>query len=198
MSVWIEVVEIVVLIALGGWAITFRKYAGKKGENLATMEDIGPITREVETVKADVANHSSRLQWVQRAQFDIEFQNLQKVWEAASNARRNGRVGATSLPSHSEFLEPRQEALWEAVKQLRQVVDDTAPFYSRLIYDALGELITLCDLEAHRCLQRSPGRQDHDAEWFERRDQAYIEIVKKADEISNLIRERLAEIGGSE
>jgi hypothetical protein len=37
----------------------FLKYIGKKGENLATQEDIGNITREIESVKTEIARASS-------------------------------------------------------------------------------------------------------------------------------------------
>jgi len=51
-----EIVRIcldIMLIIIGIWLIFFKSYASEKGKNLATKEDIGKITEQVESVKRE-------------------------------------------------------------------------------------------------------------------------------------------------
>lgn len=69
MNMWILISIIVLQIIAILVSIFYKSYAGKKGENLATKEDIGEITQKIESVKTDFAVKLEQLK------HNLEFEN---------------------------------------------------------------------------------------------------------------------------
>jgi hypothetical protein len=57
----LDVIEILLLIFLGFFIRHISSYSTQKGRNLATREDIGAITKEVEKVRSEYSEHLENL-----------------------------------------------------------------------------------------------------------------------------------------
>lgn len=78
----LKVILDIVLIFIGFYLIFFKNYFSEKGRNLATKEDIGTITQEIETIKNEVGIHSQmKLQYyLDKKKAAIDFLNSISIW----------------------------------------------------------------------------------------------------------------------
>ena len=60
---WKGILTFIIASILGWLAGYFGSYTKKKGENLATKEDIGEITRRVEEAKSSFATSLELIKW---------------------------------------------------------------------------------------------------------------------------------------
>jgi hypothetical protein len=76
---------VILLAFVGGLFLQklLPSYFSKKGEDLATKEDIKDITDRIESVRADYARRSH----VHDKAFDREFETLAEVWKALVELR---------------------------------------------------------------------------------------------------------------
>lgn len=72
-----------IVVSVGGLLLHhfFPKYLEKKAENLATKEDIGKITREIEKVKAECAAHIESIRAALGSQLYIHQTRYEKEFE---------------------------------------------------------------------------------------------------------------------
>lgn len=72
----------IILILIGLYLAFFKSYFTEKGKNLATKEDIGEITHEIETIKNEIGIHSQKklTYYFDRKKSAIDFLNSISVW----------------------------------------------------------------------------------------------------------------------
>lgn len=72
----------IVLTLIGLYLAFFKSYFAEKGKNLATKEDIGEITQEIETIKNEIGiNSQKKLTYhFDRKKAAIDFLNSISVW----------------------------------------------------------------------------------------------------------------------
>lgn len=68
-----------------------RAYAGKKGENLATKEDVGAIQREIESVRAEYAERLQKIVHENAVLRDVDQRRHQLSMAAWTNGWRRTR-----------------------------------------------------------------------------------------------------------
>lgn len=135
-----------VLIVIGifvlGWIAkgVGTSYFGKKGENLATKEDIQEITNKIETVKAMFV---SRLH-IQHVRYEHEFKILLELSERLV-ALRDATMGLRPETSYGDVNDPKERetrasSYKEAALQLYSFVESRQPFFSEDIYASLKAL----------------------------------------------------------
>jgi hypothetical protein len=78
----LQIILDIVLILIGLYLVFFKSYFSEKGKNLATKEDIGAITQEIETIKNEVGIHSQiKLKYYfDQKKAAIDFLNSISVW----------------------------------------------------------------------------------------------------------------------
>ena len=81
---FLAILQVFLLLAIGCFLIYLRTYVGKKAENLAEKEDLGALTDIVEGVRTQF----ERANLVHRVQFEAEFRACQDVWREANNTHR--------------------------------------------------------------------------------------------------------------
>jgi hypothetical protein len=128
-------------------------YFTKKGENLATREDIEGITEKVEEVKSTFARDMELLKidlqqrsHMQGAVFDKEFTVLSEVWSAVADLRAVTLALMEIEPDGSEpaAVDTRRARLNrfnEAYSALAKEVLRNKPFYVLTIFTSLEDLL---------------------------------------------------------
>jgi Txe/YoeB family toxin of Txe-Axe toxin-antitoxin module len=191
---------ILLIVCLG--AIFLPSYLREKGKNLATKEDIGNITEQVERVKVDytaaierLRSDLSRTAYVHRVQFDLEIQSYREVWQKAINLRRTTHglrplldaayaEGETEESRRKERLDRYSKALDEFII----TVDENKPFYVQGVFEKLNALSRLTYGEAvDYGFQRSD-----DAEYWRRAGKNVEKINGLIDDICEAIRSRVS------
>jgi hypothetical protein len=128
-------------------------YITKKGENLATREDIEGITKKVEEIKAEFARNIELLKTdlqqyshVQGAVFDKEFTVLSAVWSAVADLRNATLAFMEIEPDGTELadVETRRARLNRfntCYSDLAKEVLRNKPFYALTIFTSLEDLL---------------------------------------------------------
>ena len=187
LSIWILIGVAVLLVKS-----FLPAYFNKKGENLATKEDIQDITTKVEDVKASIG---SKL-YVHQFRYQNEFMILKDLSEKLVGLRDSALLLRPTLdtinPNESEE-ERKQKRLAkydEASKAFYKLYEANKPFYPDEIYRGLNRL--------HDIVWKEVVQYGHASE-KDRRDPKYWNdatenakgISKLADEIIELIRKRV-------
>ena len=103
------------VVTLGVWILLaknyFPSYTKKKGENLATREDIHEITRQIESVKTEYAKELEGLKSELNAKFHAhtvrfqkEFQVYEQIWKALLELRN----ATLKLRPAGDFFDPNE------------------------------------------------------------------------------------------
>ena len=210
MSPWLialQVFDAAALVAAVTLLLIVRRgvasYGAEKGKNLATKEDVGEITRRIETVRTSYAAELERLRVtltataaVHRAQYEAEVATYTAVWEKIMvlHGALYGVWGQRSAMDHAD-LEGQSAAdaarFVGAVLAFRQEVERRRPFYPNAVYNellALDDMITdlgtpyLPPVPVPYRARRGPGSVD-------------LEVVAaQVDRVCEVIRGRLAHV----
>ncbi|HGE6917179.1 TPA: hypothetical protein ACGCBC_000829 [Pseudomonas aeruginosa] len=136
------------------WLLLFpKRYIGEKGKNLATKEDIGEITNEIEKVKnqysADLeglkAGLSHRAKYY-GYRYEREFQVLEELTSLLVDVRDSVvslRPMLDSRPSgksDGEIKEERLKRYYDARRKLYDLREKKRPFFPGEIYDCICDL----------------------------------------------------------
>ena len=203
----LNLIEIIVLIG-GGLILKsyLPSYFKEKGKNLATKEDIGVITHEIEEVKsqyskdieilrADLAKQSH----VHQVRFEHEFKILADIWDSLIHLRKmTGQLRPildTYNPEESEE-QRKSRRLGEfisAYNGLADKIEKNRPFYPTTVYDGLIELIRIVDKEAIEYQSRSPNpmTEGFDPKYWEKAHQNSDRIIASIDNLCEIIRNRI-------
>lgn len=128
----------------------FPKYFGKKGENLATKEDISEITNKIETVKHDYAHQLEATKAELSAQLNTHGFRYEKEYEVLNELTAllvDVRDTSLSLRPVLDFRDPSKEEeeikkerlqrFFEALRALYLYREKKRPFYPDEIVTAV-------------------------------------------------------------
>jgi hypothetical protein len=198
-STVLEALQFAALVVIGALLVFSRSYSSRKGENLATKEDVEEITRKIETVKSSVdrVTHASKLQ------FELELKIYAEIWEHLVQLNtaalelpltHRGELGDAD-PKSTAFQSVREQAAQKVAKAYQPFVlsvDRHRPFYAPVVYDALNDLIEIMTQVSER--QRDDST-DADLYWG-RVEADLITARHQIDAVCEAIRRRIHELGG--
>ncbi len=164
-------------------------YFAKKGENLATKEDIEEITKKVEAVRIEYA----KLQHKSQFAFEKEFDILSEVWEALFDLQVTTMslrpVFDTYDPAKSEE-QRKQERLEKFVASYNayaKIVMSRKPFYPNNIFTVLEKIRILALTESNEYKILS---NQNRADYWDKAIKNQDAIIKCIDDVGELIRQR--------
>jgi len=173
---------VVLLLLLTFCAREFlSSYYSKKGENLATKEDIAEITREIESVRANYTQNLEKVRAdlsssIQRYGFRYgqEFEILKLLMKCLVELR-DAALGLNPevdfLPenaNHTEIKEQRLDRFHQAHRRLYLAREEHRPFYADTIFQRIYALEGKCFSRAVHYYEGpgdGPGLLDFGAYW---------------------------------
>lgn len=180
------------------------KYIGKKGENLATKEDISEITNKIETVKHDYANQLEATKAELSAQLNTHGFRYEKEYEILNELTAllvDVRNASLSLRPTLDFQDPskdkeeikkeRLNRLFEAQKALYLYSEKKRPFYINEIYQSILSLENITHIEAVKYQYGDPFGVNNFKEYWKVAKKNHEEIASMADVAMKIIRERV-------
>lgn len=126
----IVVLILQILIILG--MIALRSYATKKGENLATTEDIGKITKEVESIKNEFSTQLGRLKADLSADMQRQLSLFGKRNEALTQFFENSSTAVTFLRTPIHFSHEDLDGFDRHIKRGQEYIVRADLSYRRL------------------------------------------------------------------
>ncbi|MBN1515550.1 hypothetical protein JXA32_03165 [Candidatus Sumerlaeota bacterium] len=123
-----------------------QEYIDEKAKNLATREDIGRITAEVEAVKANYLRQTHAWKWI----FEKEYEILRNVWDSTWELQATVR---SLKPLWDHLPENKEEKMEEfrkryndyikTVQKFQDMVMKNRPFIPPVIYETCLELSSI-------------------------------------------------------
>jgi hypothetical protein len=168
-----------------------QKYVDAKAKNLATIEDTGRITKEIESVKNQYQQKSHAWKWI----FEKEYEILERVWKSTwefQSSARCLRPILDRLPKEKEeqMLEyqRRYTSYVAAVNGFGDIILKNQPFIPPVVYEICLELRKdVISLEVDfECTQKHGLEPD----WKEILD-SNNKLDQKLDRLNQAIREHV-------
>ena len=182
------------------------KYFGKKGENLATKEDISEITNKIETVKHDYARQLESTKAELSAQLNTHGFRYEKEYEVLSELTAllvEVRDASLSLrpvmdfkdasKKEDEIKNERLQRLFEAGRALYLSREKKRPFYPAEIYEAILTVENTARSESIKYRYKDPFKLDGESylSYWEEAEKNQKEIAAHADVAMEHIRKRV-------
>jgi hypothetical protein len=177
------------------------KYFGKKGENLATKEDISGITDRIESVKKDYAEQLASIKAELSAKlnrhgfrFEKEYEVLNELNTLLVDVRDASRSLRPILdsrdPSKNEddIKKERLEYFFKAQRKLYLYRERKRPFYPKEIYESILSVEKTANIEANMYKNLDPKIFN---EYWKTAEQNQQKIVSKAEDAMEIIRDRV-------
>lgn len=199
--------QILALVGIGALGLLLYRYlpayAGQKGKNLATKEDIAEITRRIEGVKSDYAHElegvraaiGSRLgihQFRYQREFEILLQLSEKIVEL--------RDATVMLRPESEYVDPEESEedrkrrklarYTTASRDLYQLYEPRRPFLPDSLLESLRVLDQVAWREVVQFRHRAPHGENYDPKYWESALENAAKIQTAADAVLGAIRDR--------
>lgn len=197
-----------------GWILSFvfglitsnflPKYFGKKGENLATKEDIAEITDRIETVKHDYASQLESVKAELSAKLSTYGFRYEKEYEVLSELTIllvDVRDASISLRPIVDFKDPnkskddikneRLERFFDAVRSLYIFREKKRPFYSEEIYQAILSIERIAHTESIDYQYQDPFEKGKYLSYWESAEKNQKEITAAVEAAMMKIRERV-------
>lgn len=142
MVIW-NIINSLFIVIVGLAVVFYKSYMAEKGKNLATKEDIGRITSEIESVRSqfEVYVHS------EKEIFSKEYSLLEKVWEYTWELQarvRNLRPMLDCLPKDlDERNKVEQQRVDDYIQSMKLFIDGVVkkrPFIPDKVYDVVMKL----------------------------------------------------------
>ena len=182
------------------------KYLERKAENLATKEDIGAITKEIESVKTDYSMRLERLRnaldktkYMHQKQFNLELAVYRDLWkqlvilrEATGSLRPIMDNPLKEGEREEQRKQERGKAFFEAYNPLNRTIEDNRPFYAEEIWAELRNLSDLTWAEAVDYRFSDEGRE-WEKYWL-KQEKNMKAISEQTNKICDLIRTRISHI----
>lgn len=189
-----SVLALLPLLAVVGGVLWLRvylpSYLQEKAKNLATKEDIGTLTHQVEGVKLQYQRAG--------AQFEAEFRTYQEIWErivdvqrAALDLRPVLDRGLAPGETREDRKSQRLQRFADAFNEFNRLYWKRRPFYADAVFQELNELTTVVHGEAIGYEIGELGA--HREYWTEARANAE-KIAAQVERLCTVIRERLAKL----
>lgn len=202
---WIITLSTAASVAITGLLVKafLPSYLNEKAKNLATKEDIGAITNEVELVKRQHASQLEMLRTnldqrkhVSNAQFEREFEAYQEIWKAVvevdSAFERVVMVWTAPIEQQATEKHARLEKLQNAHNHLVEIAEQRRPFYATEVWLVIKSL-----LETFRCLAFDvmiPDTSESHAEYSKKQKELFDEIRQHTEAVCEAIRLRLTSL----
>ena len=199
-TAWLN--DLLIPLAIIGVGIYFRSYISKKGENLATKDDVGEITTKIEDVRHDYAARLESLRTTLQAKLQIDhvrYQNEYLILSALSEKVVELRDSAIGLRPSADIHDPneseddrkrrRLKNFNDASHQYYSLASTKKPFIPEEICEIVDELRKKSRSEAIRYAHGDPDK-DPIKYWDEADKNAEV-IEKLANEVMTAIRERV-------
>jgi hypothetical protein len=180
------------------------KYFGKKGENLATKEDISEITNKIETVKHDYARQLESTKAELSAQLNTHGFRYEKEYEVLSELTAllvEVRDASLSLRPDMDFKDAsktdeeikkeRLQRLFEAGKALYLSREKKRPFYPDEIYQAILTVENTARSESIKYQYKDPLDGKSFLTYWQEAEKNQKEIALFADAALEYIRKRV-------
>jgi hypothetical protein len=180
-------------------------YFGKKAENLATKEDIGAITQEIEAVRHQYSAELEKLRAVAGARVNVDqarygteldiLKNMASALVDLRDAVLSLRPAFDSYDSEEDEADRKQRRLgryFEAARGAYEVYEKCRPFYPDDIYAEVQALDGVVWSEVVR--YRAPRNEydpDFDLKYWEQATSNAAEIRERVDRVLGLIRARV-------
>lgn len=183
----------------------FPSYLSKKAENLATREDLGVITKQVEAIRYEYGSQIESLKGAIGSQMHIyqtRYQNEFNMLKDLSEKIVDLRDSALALRPEIEFVDPsesgeerkrnRLKCYHEAAVALYKVYETRKPFYPDEIYQGVKKLdrIVWREVVEYRNWSDREGRGVDPNYWDKARANAE-EISEVAEDLMEVIRVRV-------
>lgn len=182
------------------------KYFGKKGENLATKEDISEITTKIEAVKHDYARQLESTKAELSAQLNTHGFRYESEYEVLSELTAllvEVRDASLSLRPVMDFRDAskteddikkeRLQRLFEAGRALYLSREKKRPFYPGEIYEAVLAVEKTARSESIKYQYKDLSRLDGQSylNYWEEAEKNQKEIASLADQAMEHIRKRI-------
>lgn len=194
----------VIIIAYLLWQHFLPGYAKKKGENLATKEDINEITREIESAKLDYASQLentkaelSTLVTRHGFRYEREYEILGSLTEllvelrdACNSLRPAVDIKDLTTPE-STIKQQRLSRLYNATRQLYLEIEKKRPFFPSDIYTAINATLDITHLESIQYRIKDPFKGDEFLEYWETAEKNQKAVTQAVESAMDLIRQRV-------
>lgn len=179
-------------------------YFSKKGENLATKEDISEITNKIESVKHEYANNLESVKAELSAKlnthglrYENEYNTLSELTALLVDVR-DASIGLRPVVDlkdpHKSDDETKQERLlrlWEARKLLYSVREKRRPFYPDDIYQSIVAIEKTVHSESIKYQYQSPFDEGNFLKYWEEAEKNQKTIADSAEAAMEKIRHRV-------
>lgn len=207
-NIILNFIEIIVII-IGGLLLRhyLPSYFSEKGKNLATKEDIGEITHEIEGIRNEYSKNIEVLKsnlekktHVHQVRYEHEFKVLVDVWDSLIHLR-NTTIQLRpifdvndSSKTEDQKKEERLREFSSAYQGFVDKVEKNRPFYPAKVYKSLTELIRIMRAEALEYQFKTPNSNQpgFDQKYWNSAIQNKEMIVAAVDSICETIRKQLA------
>jgi hypothetical protein len=198
-----------------GWAVVgfvaglllksfLPEYFKKKGENLATKEDIADITHKIETVRHEYATQLecakadlSTLVTQHSFRYEKEYDVLGRLTELLVELR-DASVGLRPVVdvrdpvlSADQVKQQRLARLYEAGISVYLESEKKRPFYPDDIYDSIQAILKVTHLESIEYRIKDPFKSEGLMEYWENAAKNQNAITQSVEEAMELIRNRV-------
>lgn len=181
-----------------------QKYFGKKGENLATKEDISEITNKIETVKHDYARQLESTKAQLSAQISTHGFRYEKEYEVLSELTAllvDVRDASLSLRPVMDYRDPlktedeikkeRLQRFFDTKRALYISREKKRPFYPAQIYEAILAVEKVARTESITYQYKDPNSDRNFMSYWEEAEKNQKEIAHLAEDAMGHIRKRV-------
>lgn len=189
------------------------KYFSKKGENLATKEDISEITDKIESVKHEYANDLESVKAELSAKLNthgFRYENEYNILSELTDLLVDVRDASVSLRPVMDFKAPdktdadikheRLQRLFEARRLLYLAREKKRPFYPEEIYQSILAIEKTVHTESVKYQYQNPFDEGKFMSYWEEAEKNQNEITASAEAAMAKIRSRVNKwesLGGS-
>lgn len=180
------------------------KYFGKKGENLATKEDISEITNKIETVKHDYAQQLEATKAALSAQLNTHGFRYEKEYEVLNELTAllvDVRDTSLSLrpvidskdPSKDEddIKRERLQRFYEGLRTLYIYSEKKRPFYPDNLYQSIEAVVKIARTEAVKYRRQDPFKGNNFMKYWDEAEKNQEKITSLVEIAMRMIRERV-------
>lgn len=173
---------------------TLHSYFKKKGENLATRQDVEEITRKIEAVKTDFEQRLKINSFRYEKEFVVLVELNEAVFKFRDFAKEYGTIALDYKKSNVSGEKYKfQHDYMESYAMLHDIAERYRPFYSEKIYNLIVELEGVAKSCATCAILTSTASVERQDEFWDKAEAASKTVVKKSEEIVVEIRARVRE-----
>lgn len=179
------VFDVVVVLMLQSFLPNYFK---KKGENLATKQDIGRITNIVENIKADLSSELHIKQTRYLKEYEILADLTEKVVDLRDAARGLRPITEYVDPNESEDERKRRklQVYQGAARAFYRLKENKRPFFPKPIYDKLNSLDQVAWDEA---INYKNGIRNRHVDYWTQAEAGSQTIMRQANDLIETIRD---------